>query len=130
MLCVVQVLENRLFSEGLHVLGAPPSRSQMSQYLNAYFDGSLPAEALDAVAGAFICCFVCGPLIHLIQSPWHLKAPEMSLVYAFKRYISSVFSRSQMLRTLKPRVLAWRGASKLNQAMTVSMLACIALVCV
>jgi cobalamin biosynthesis Mg chelatase CobN len=25
----VQVLENRLFSEGLHVLGAPPSRYEL-----------------------------------------------------------------------------------------------------
>jgi hypothetical protein len=29
----LQVLENRLFSEGLHVLGAPPSNTQMAQYL-------------------------------------------------------------------------------------------------
>lgn len=29
----LQVLENRLFSEGLHVLGAPPSNAQMAQYL-------------------------------------------------------------------------------------------------
>jgi hypothetical protein len=29
----LQVLENRLFSEGLHVLGAPPSDAQMAQYL-------------------------------------------------------------------------------------------------
>jgi hypothetical protein len=29
----LQVLENRLFSEGLHVLGAPPSEGQMAQYL-------------------------------------------------------------------------------------------------
>ncbi|KAF5843565.1 CobN/magnesium chelatase [Dunaliella salina] len=48
----LQVLENRLFSEGLHVLGTPPTRSQLSAYLNAYFDGSLPQDALDAVADA------------------------------------------------------------------------------
>lgn len=29
----LQVLENRLFSEGLHVLGAAPSDAQMAQYL-------------------------------------------------------------------------------------------------
>mmetsp|Transcript_27930 Transcript_27930/g.78984 ORF Transcript_27930/g.78984 Transcript_27930/m.78984 type:complete len:1563 (-) Transcript_27930:449-5137(-) len=43
-------VENRLFSEGLHVLGQPPSESQMAQYLGAYFDGALPEEAVEAVA--------------------------------------------------------------------------------
>jgi magnesium chelatase subunit H len=34
----LQVLENRLFSEGLHVLGAAPSNSQMAQYLEVRFN--------------------------------------------------------------------------------------------
>jgi len=46
----LQTLENRLFSEGLHVLGAPPSKKSMSSYLTAYFDGALPDDALDVVA--------------------------------------------------------------------------------
>lgn len=37
----LQVVENRLFSEGLHVLGAPPSPDQMRQYLAAYFGNEL-----------------------------------------------------------------------------------------
>lgn len=46
----LQTLENRLFSEGLHVLGAPPSNSQMAQYLGAYYGDALPVEAVDALA--------------------------------------------------------------------------------
>ena len=48
--CCLQVLEQRLFSEGLHVLGKPPSPDQMQQYLGAYFGEDLPAEAVEAVA--------------------------------------------------------------------------------
>ncbi|MCL1471123.1 magnesium chelatase subunit H [Argonema antarcticum] len=33
----LQVLENRLFSSGLHVLGEPPNDEEMASYLNAYF---------------------------------------------------------------------------------------------
>lgn len=44
-----QVLENRLFSEGLHVLGRPPSEGAMGQYLDAFFDGQLSTEAVQAV---------------------------------------------------------------------------------
>lgn len=47
-----QVVEGRLFSEGLHVLGQPPGPGAMRQYLEAYFDGALPDEALDAVAAS------------------------------------------------------------------------------
>lgn len=42
--CVRQVVESRLFSEGLHVLGAAPSPSQMAQYLSAFFGDELPVE--------------------------------------------------------------------------------------
>lgn len=48
----LQVLENRLFSEGLHVLGAPPSPDQMSQFLGAYFGEKLPFSAVDIVANS------------------------------------------------------------------------------
>ena len=34
-------LENRLYSEGLHVLGTAPNPEQMQKYLSAYFDGAL-----------------------------------------------------------------------------------------
>ncbi|AFY56659.1 cobaltochelatase CobN subunit [Rivularia sp. PCC 7116] len=33
----LQVLENRLFSSGLHVLGAAPNQEEMQSYLDAYF---------------------------------------------------------------------------------------------
>lgn len=45
----LQVVENRLFSEGLHVLGQAPKPQQMAQYLEAYFDGSLSPDAVSAV---------------------------------------------------------------------------------
>ena len=50
--CVLQVVEGRLFSEGLHVLGQPPNEGHMRQYLEAYFDNSLPSEAVDALVAA------------------------------------------------------------------------------
>ncbi|MGV0025103.1 magnesium chelatase subunit H [Phormidesmis priestleyi] len=34
----LQVLENRLFSSGLHTLGEPPNPEDLESYLNAYFD--------------------------------------------------------------------------------------------
>lgn len=45
----LQVIENRLFSEGLHVLGRPPAPQQMAQYLEAYFDGGLSEDAVSAI---------------------------------------------------------------------------------
>ncbi len=47
-----KVVESRLFSEGLHVLGRPPSQDHMRQYLSAYFGDALPDEAVDAVVEA------------------------------------------------------------------------------
>ena len=35
----LQVLENRLFSSGLHVLGEAPNQNEMQSYLQAYFGG-------------------------------------------------------------------------------------------
>lgn len=49
---VRQVVEARLFSEGLHVLGQPPSDEHMRQYLEAYFGDDLPEEAVGALVGA------------------------------------------------------------------------------
>ncbi|MGV2830092.1 magnesium chelatase subunit H [Myxosarcina sp. GI1(2024)] len=37
----LQVLEQRLFSSGLHVLGKPPTEEELQSYLEAYFDGEL-----------------------------------------------------------------------------------------
>ncbi|KAK9915657.1 hypothetical protein WJX75_002261 [Coccomyxa subellipsoidea] len=48
----LQVVEGRLFSEGLHVLGQPPGPDQMRQYLSAYFGEGLPEAAVDAVVDA------------------------------------------------------------------------------
>lgn len=47
-----QVVENRLFSEGLHVLGRAPSREQLGQYLSAFFDEGLSPQAVEAVVQA------------------------------------------------------------------------------
>ncbi|GIL67983.1 hypothetical protein Vafri_21239 [Volvox africanus] len=46
----LQLLEGRLFSEGLHVLGSPPGAPQLAQYLEAYFGAGLPKAAVQAVA--------------------------------------------------------------------------------
>ncbi|MGK7906716.1 MAG: magnesium chelatase subunit H [Synechococcus sp.] len=46
----LQVLENRLFSSGLHVLGHPPDAEQLASYLHAYFDDRLPEPVLEEVA--------------------------------------------------------------------------------
>lgn len=42
----LQVLENRLFSSGLHVLGQPPDPEQMRAYLSAYLQNN-PLEPLE-----------------------------------------------------------------------------------
>lgn len=43
----LQVLENRLFSSGLHVLGEPPNEEEMTAYLNAYFGENPENEFLE-----------------------------------------------------------------------------------
>ena len=43
-------LENRLYSEGLHVLGTPPNPEQMQKYLSAYFDGALDESIIHQIA--------------------------------------------------------------------------------
>lgn len=52
----LRTLEARLFSEGLHVLGAPPSPKEMGSYLEAYYGSGeggpprVPSEALREIA--------------------------------------------------------------------------------
>ncbi|NCJ07609.1 magnesium chelatase subunit H [Synechococcales cyanobacterium C] len=46
----LQVLENRLFSAGLHVLGTPPDQEALASYLRAYFEERLPEGAIAAIA--------------------------------------------------------------------------------
>lgn len=46
----LQVVENRLFSAGLHTLGEAPSSETLESYLSAYFGEELPAAAISAVA--------------------------------------------------------------------------------
>jgi magnesium chelatase subunit H len=48
----LQVLENRLFSTGLHVLGEPPTPTALADYLSAYFSdtNALPAAMIDVIA--------------------------------------------------------------------------------
>ena len=45
----LQVLEQRLFSSGLHVLGEKPGTEQMRSYLEAYFDGELSEEDVEGI---------------------------------------------------------------------------------
>lgn len=46
----LQVLEARLFSSGLHVLGQPPDPEQLHSYLAAYFGAELKPEVVAAIA--------------------------------------------------------------------------------
>jgi len=46
----LQVVEGRLFSEGLHCLGATPTHGQMVQYLSAYLCEKLPNNVVEAIA--------------------------------------------------------------------------------
>ncbi|MGL5942498.1 MAG: magnesium chelatase subunit H [Waterburya sp.] len=45
----LQVLEQRLFSSGLHVLGEKPSEEGLKSYLEAYFDGQLSEGEIDEI---------------------------------------------------------------------------------
>lgn len=45
----LQVLETRLFSSGLHVLGQAPNAEALHSYLSAYFGDTLKAEVLEDV---------------------------------------------------------------------------------
>jgi magnesium chelatase subunit H len=45
----LQVLEQRLFSSGLHVLGEKPSEEGLRSYLEAYFDGELSEDEVDGI---------------------------------------------------------------------------------
>ncbi|NJK40231.1 MAG: magnesium chelatase subunit H [Acaryochloridaceae cyanobacterium SU_2_1] len=46
----LQILETRLFSSGLHVLGQAPNPEQLASYLQAYFGDELPEAAIAALA--------------------------------------------------------------------------------
>jgi magnesium chelatase subunit H len=45
----LQVVESRLFSSGLHVLGEPPNSEEMVAYLEAYFGERLSQEQVKAI---------------------------------------------------------------------------------
>jgi magnesium chelatase subunit H len=46
----LQVVEQRLFSSGLHTLGEAPDSEQLASYLQAYFGDELPEEALNLIS--------------------------------------------------------------------------------
>ena len=46
----LQVVEQRLFSSGLHTLGEPPDQEGLSSYLEAYFGEALSAEDVGKIA--------------------------------------------------------------------------------
>mmetsp|Transcript_1572 Transcript_1572/g.5385 ORF Transcript_1572/g.5385 Transcript_1572/m.5385 type:complete len:1547 (-) Transcript_1572:1607-6247(-) len=48
----LSVVENRLFSEGLHTFGQQPSETQLTQYLEAYFGDDIPSDLARAVASS------------------------------------------------------------------------------
>jgi magnesium chelatase subunit H len=45
----LQILEQRLFSSGLHVLGKKPSEEGLRSYLEAYFDGDLSEGEIEGI---------------------------------------------------------------------------------
>ena len=45
----LQVLEQRLFSSGLHVLGAAPNKEALKSYLDAYFDEELSEDLIEGI---------------------------------------------------------------------------------
>ncbi|OKH19852.1 magnesium chelatase subunit H [Hydrococcus rivularis NIES-593] len=45
----LQVVEQRLFSSGLHTLGEIPNEEELNSYLEAYFGDKLPAKAREAI---------------------------------------------------------------------------------
>jgi magnesium chelatase subunit H len=45
----LQVLEQRLFSSGLHVLGEAPNQEELKSYLEAYFGSDLPIDIIDKI---------------------------------------------------------------------------------
>jgi magnesium chelatase subunit H len=46
----LQVVEQRLFSSGLHTLGERPNSEALKSYLDAYFDRDFPGEVIEAIA--------------------------------------------------------------------------------
>ena len=48
----LQVLEQRLFSSGLHVLGEAPNQEQLKSYLDAYFDANFDSSAIAELTNA------------------------------------------------------------------------------
>jgi magnesium chelatase subunit H len=44
----LQVLEHRLFSSGLHILGEPPNEEELASYLEAYFGQEQPTNSEEA----------------------------------------------------------------------------------
>ncbi|GAB4283095.1 MAG: magnesium chelatase subunit H [Oscillatoriaceae cyanobacterium] len=46
----LQVVEQRLFSSGLHVLGSSPTAAVLKSYLDAYFDREFPLEVVESIA--------------------------------------------------------------------------------
>ncbi len=45
----LQILEQRLFSSGLHVLGEAPNEESLKSYLDAYFEEDLSEELIDGI---------------------------------------------------------------------------------
>ena len=45
----LQILEQRLFSSGLHVLGEAPNKENLRSYLEAYFDNELSTDLIDNI---------------------------------------------------------------------------------
>lgn len=83
---LLQVVENRLFSEGLHVLGQPPSQQHMAQYLQAYFDEGLSEQAVSAVVErrgegleAVRCPCIGSCASHPLESTQHIKCLSLML---------------------------------------------------
>ena len=46
----LSLVENRLFSQGLHVLGKTPNQEQITQYLDAFYGETMKEDTIEAIA--------------------------------------------------------------------------------
>ncbi|MBE9197497.1 magnesium chelatase subunit H [Nodularia sp. LEGE 06071] len=89
----LQVLENRLFSSGLHILGEPPNEEELEAYLEAYFGDEPPSrlraasrregrqEEEELVSGLLMqCTDELGSLLRGLNGEYILPAPGGDLL--------------------------------------------------
>ena len=92
----LQVLENRLFSTGLHVLGQPPDESQLAGYLQAYLGERLPQEMVQTVVQAV----VAGGDRPTLEQQFNLKLNINGQTEALSKALSEALDEALQIRDL------------------------------